>query len=324
MRKEFPGYYKPSEEEFKKLWSDGLFIFDTNVLLDLYRYSEGTVQSLLKIMESLEGRIWIPYQVSIEYHKNLNKIISGQVKRYSDSIKTLLEFKKQIDEKRSHPFLEKELHQEINSFCEKFDSVLDAKKKQVKNLILNNPIKEKLADLLEDTLGEKFSDEELKKIYEEGEIRFSKRIPPGYQDAKKGNPDKFGDLVVWKEILKKNKSEDRPIVFVTADTKEDWFLDELGMTIGPRPELIDELRKEKNNIFYCYATDNFLKYAKKYLNADVDENILEEVGELIEKTRKVEETESEQEADSSIGNILLEDSISENELIDSNSGDNSN
>ena len=52
MRKLFPGHYTPSDEEFGKIWKDGLIIFDTNVLLDLYRYSENTVKALFDVMES--------------------------------------------------------------------------------------------------------------------------------------------------------------------------------------------------------------------------------------------------------------------------------
>lgn len=299
MRQQFPGYYRPTKEDFPKLWSEGLFVFDTNVLLDLYRFSESTVNSLLQIMESLKDRIWIPYQVSSEYHKSLNKIISSQVKKYGDSIKTLLEFKQQIDEKRNHPFLEQELHQEIKAFCEKFDSVLEEKQKKVKELILNNPTKERLADILANSIGESFTDEELKNLYIEGNNRYSRKQPPGYLDSKKGEPDKYGDLIIWKEILKKNKTIDYPIVFVTGDTKEDWFLLEMGMTIGPKPELISELKKEKDNLFYCYSTDSFLKYANEYLDAKVGDEILEEVGEFIEKSRTVEQTEAEAEEDKS-------------------------
>ncbi len=283
MRELFPGYYKPSSEEFKKLWEKGIIVFDTNVLHDLYRYSEDTVKILLSIMDSVKDRIWIPYQVSKEYHKNLNGIISGQVNKYQDSIKTLQDFKRQIEEKRNHPFLNPELHKEINDFCKKFDSELDLKKDKVKSLINENPIKEKLADLLDDKVGEKFSEEQLQKIFEEGERRYKSNIPPGYKDAKKHGVEKFGDLVLWKEILEKNKNHDKPLIFITGDKKEDWFQIEMGLTIGPRPELIDEFFGVKKNLFYCYPTDSFLKYAKEYLDIEINDSILEEVGELLSR-----------------------------------------
>lgn len=281
MRKLFPGYYTPSKEEFEKIWQEGLIVFDTNVLLDLYRYSENTVKSLLEVMESLEDRIWIPFQVSKEYHKNLNTVISDQVRKYESSIKTLTDFKKQIDEKRSHPFLSEELTIEIEAFCGKFDKELDDKKATVKQLIINNPIKEKLADLLEDKIGNQFSKENLEKIYTEGEKRYKEQIPPGFGDIKKPVPDRYGDLIFWKEILKKNSEIDKPILLITGDKKDDWYLKELGLTIGPRPELIEEFKKNKTNLFYIYPTDKFLKYSKEYLQTQVDEETIKEVGEFI-------------------------------------------
>lgn len=281
MRKLFPGHYTPSDEEFGKIWKDGLIIFDTNVLLDLYRYSENTVKALFDVMESLEDRIWIPFQVSKEYHKNLNSVISDQVRKYESSIKTLTDFKKQIDEKRSHPFLSEELTGEIEVFCAKFDKELEDKKVIVKQLIINNPIKEKLADLLDDKIGVAFSNDDLEKIYIEGEKRYKEQVPPGFGDIKKPIPDRYGDLIFWKEILKKNEEIDKPILLITGDKKDDWYLKELGLTIGPRPELIEELKNRKANSFYIYPTDKFLKYSKEYLQTEIDEATIKEVGEFI-------------------------------------------
>lgn len=38
MKSKFRGYYKPTDEEFDTLWKNAVFVFDTNVLLNLYRY----------------------------------------------------------------------------------------------------------------------------------------------------------------------------------------------------------------------------------------------------------------------------------------------
>lgn len=316
MRKLFPGHYTPSDEEFGKIWKDGLIIFDTNVLLDLYRYSENTVKALIEVMESLEDRIWIPFQVSKEYHKNLNSVISDQVRKYESSIKTLTDFKKQIDEKRSHPFLSEELTGEIEVFCAKFDKELEDKKVIVKQLIINNPIKEKLADLLDDKIGVSFSNDDLEKIYIEGEKRYKEQIPPGFGDIKKPVPDRYGDLIFWKEILKKNEEIDKPILLITGDKKDDWYLKELGLTIGPRPELIEELKNRKANSFYIYPTDKFLKYSKEYLQTEVDEATIKEVGEFILNNSKSNDL-NDQKNESSAGDSaeIVECEECDNEII---------
>ncbi len=42
MKGIFKGYHQPTEEEFSQLWRNALFVFDTNVLLNLYRYQSAT------------------------------------------------------------------------------------------------------------------------------------------------------------------------------------------------------------------------------------------------------------------------------------------
>lgn len=155
------------------------------------------------------------------------------------------------------------------------------KKDIVKKLIINNPIKEKLADLLHEKIGVAFSKDELDKILNEGEKRYKEQVPPGFGDIKKPITDRYGDLIFWKEILKKNKEIATPILLITGDKKEDWYLKELGFTIGPRPELIAEFINEKDNLFYIYPTDKFLKYSQEYLKTQIDEQTIIEVGEII-------------------------------------------
>ena len=69
MKNLFPGHYKPSEEEFQKLWAECIFVFDTNILLNVYRYSEKTRERLFEILGLLQDRIWLPYQVAYEYQE---------------------------------------------------------------------------------------------------------------------------------------------------------------------------------------------------------------------------------------------------------------
>lgn len=292
MKKHFPGYYTPKSANFAEMWNKGIFIFDTNVLLDLYRYSEETSNELLKVIESIKDRIWIPYQVSKEYHKNLNSVISDQFKRYDESIKTLDQFKCQIEAKRNHPFLSIDLQKEITGFYLKIHDALVNKQKDMKSLLSENPIKEKLADLLENKIGDSFPEEQLSSIYSEAEKRYSNKIPPGYKDINKPIPEKYGDYIFWKEVLKKNCEISVPIILITGDTKEDWYYEELGLTIGPRPELIDEFNRVKPNLFYMYPTNQFLKYAVQHLKSEINNKSIIEIDESIKQGRKEEQTQA--------------------------------
>lgn len=306
MRSKFPGYYTPTEDQFKTLHREATIVLDTNVLLDLYRYSDETVKALLETIDKLKDRIFIPYQVALEYHRNLNKVISDQIKKYEDTIGKLKEFKNLLEAKRDHPFLSENLHQEINKFCANINTELENKKAEIEKLIKQNPIKEKLASILDSKVGESFDEKTLAEIYEEGESRYKNKIPPGYKDDKdkKGN-DKYGDLVIWKEIIKLGEIQTN-IILVSSDAKEDWYLIERGKTIGPRPELVEEFQKNRENTaqryFYMYPTAKFLEYFK----TDVKPEILDEVKSIIVEENIFEYTEDDNDTTSFVNEKIGE------------------
>ena len=62
MRDRFPGYYTPSNEDFKKLWERCLFLPDANILLHLFRYGANTTAQVLDTLQRLTPRVWIPYR----------------------------------------------------------------------------------------------------------------------------------------------------------------------------------------------------------------------------------------------------------------------
>ncbi|MDJ0366774.1 PIN domain-containing protein [Hymenobacter sp. H14-R3] len=286
MKNLFPGHYKRSKAEFRELWESAIFAFDTNVLLDFFRYSDDTVEDLMATIEKVKDRIWIPYQVAAEYHKLLYNIIGEQAGHYSTAIKDLSALRATLDAKRKHPFVSKEVYTKADETFKVLEKELKEKQEKVISLLNENPIKDKLAILFSDKIGEPFDEKSISKLYTEGELRYAKLIPPGYEDAKKPSPDKFGDLIIWKQLIKYAKEVDKAIIFITGDTKDDWFLSQSGKIIGPRPELLAEFVKETNQTFYSYPTTAFLKSANDFLSAGVKKATLDEVKSFDESSNK--------------------------------------
>ena len=56
MRKTFFEYYSLSDSEVKKIWENSLLVLDTNVLLNMYRYSPSTRDDLLGILRVFSER----------------------------------------------------------------------------------------------------------------------------------------------------------------------------------------------------------------------------------------------------------------------------
>src|SRR5229473_897063 len=78
MKDKFPGFYRPTKAEFDRLWKEGWFVFDTNVLLNPYRYAPDTREDLLKVMEEVHERTWIPHHVALEYQRKRVRVIADQ------------------------------------------------------------------------------------------------------------------------------------------------------------------------------------------------------------------------------------------------------
>ncbi len=89
MRETFREYYPLSREEHKLIWNKAIIVFDTNVLLNFYRYSPNTFQTFSKILNMLSNKIWIPFQVAEEVHAYRLSVIDNQIKIYYEYRKKL-------------------------------------------------------------------------------------------------------------------------------------------------------------------------------------------------------------------------------------------
>lgn len=67
-----------------KVWQDCVIVFDTNVLLNLYRYNEDARDELIGMMKSFQDRLWMPYQVGLEFLLNRENVISWLHKGFDD------------------------------------------------------------------------------------------------------------------------------------------------------------------------------------------------------------------------------------------------
>ena len=51
MKNMFKQYdYNFTEQEYRHIWENSLFIFDTNILLNLYRYSQSKIKEVQPIL----------------------------------------------------------------------------------------------------------------------------------------------------------------------------------------------------------------------------------------------------------------------------------
>ncbi len=70
MKNTFVGYDKKSKKEIESLWKNAYFSFDANVLLNLYRYSETSKDTILNLITKFSSRIFLTHQAGFEFHQH--------------------------------------------------------------------------------------------------------------------------------------------------------------------------------------------------------------------------------------------------------------
>lgn len=290
MKKEFPGYFSGATADLERIWGECLFVLDANVLLNLYRYSDFTCRELLEVFGSLSERLWVPHQVVYEYLNNRLNVIGEVVKVYDDAVKKIDALQKSLENHNQHPFVAtKTLADSLRVFG-RVVAELGENRKVHERRISSDEIKDRLVTLLEGKVGDGFSQEQLEKIILEGKARYEQKTPPGYCDAKKGGDSNvfsdickpYGDYIVWLQIIEKARSLGKSVVFVTGDTKDDWWASFQGKTLGPHPQLVQEFLTLVGRDFYMYPPDRFLTKASEYLKKDASEQAVKEIRDIRE------------------------------------------
>ena len=112
-------------------------------------------------------------------------------------------------------------------------------------------------------------------------------------------------------MITKAKEDQRPLVFISDDAKEDWWWIHRGEKLGPRPELVQEFRERSGQSFHIYEFTQFLRIAAERHPeiqagvSEIEKSVREdeqarrrldgaaEAGELI---RRISELEDERDA----------------------------
>lgn len=288
MKDLFPGHFKESEDHIKTVWDSCIFVFDANILLNLYRYSDKNRKEFLNILEDNKDRVWLPNRVAEEYLNNRLTAIDKQESSYDTMISSISSLKKDLENSNQHPFVSSDMMTEVQNTFDMLCNELSANKEVHTKRINDDEIRDKLLEIFSQRVGLPYLNEKLEEIVIEGKLRYQAQIPPGYKDSKKSNSEDtlfercrpYGDLIVWLQIIDKAKETGKPIILITNDKKEDWWKIFKGKTIGPRPELIKEFKDDVGNDFYMYQPDRFLELARENLNEQVSDNLVEEIREI--------------------------------------------
>ncbi len=255
---------------------EGMLVLDTNVLLNLYRYNDKTVDDLLKVASAARSRLFVPHQVVNEFWRNRQSVIASLGTASKDAQSALL--KNSVSTKDAIarwaksvaiPDVERDV---LLADVERFFSVLRTRigdepvRVSTHTATDSDALLVKIAALVEGAVGEALSAEEWEEAVAEGERRVENLIPPGYMDVEKLESDlpegASGDYLVWRQLLTEGTSRQCDCVLITADTKEDWWnRGERGTPIGPRRELIAEYLAATGRRFFLLEPADLVRHS---------------------------------------------------------------
>ncbi|WP_423734311.1 PIN-like domain-containing protein [Bacillus velezensis] len=281
--------YAYNLEDFKTFWSQSpIVVFDTNAILHLYRMSSTTTEDILKTLKNIpQEQIWLPHQVVVEYNRNkensrasefskykkLQKEIKGIIEQTKSKVSSKLDYYVKLDFPEIEDLRDNtlELLNKINITVEKYNSKIKDEVDLNSKILKEDKIDQFVKELIQSRcVGSCYSILELIDIYNEGESRYKYKIPPGYEDIEKDKTDptkthKFGDLLIWKQLIDKAILDNKPVIFVTNDDKEDWWLIENGTYIKPREELYEEFNvNTSQDIEIMNLTNFYTVFAKAH------------------------------------------------------------
>lgn len=289
MRTLFWQYHRPTDDELAKLWQECIFVFDANVLLDVYRLSPDARETFLNVLERLKDRSWLPYQAAAEFYENRDIVIGQQIQACD---KALGELKvPDLGSHRRTPIDVDQIAAIFEAAVAKAGALVNRVKDEHLGLLSSDKLLERIASIYDGRVGDSYSRDRLAEIHKLAAERFKAMVPPGYEDAKeKPVPVCYGDVVLWFQMIDYAKEQKQPLVFVTGDEKDDWWLRKHGRTIGPRPELMREMRDQAGIACYVYQTKSFLERAQTLPDVPDQTAVIEEIEDIQRQNDQERET----------------------------------
>jgi hypothetical protein len=288
---DFIGYKIASSADLDAALREAVIAIDANVLLDLYRFRPQTSRDLIKTLRSLGDRLVVPHQALREFwHRRQHvqdspsaatKAATDALDKSSRSISDALATWARAVGVDDH---------ELAGLIARVNDSLGELKGDIENVSQapsaergEDPILEQLEEILAGRVTPSLSHEEWAECVAEAKRRIEAEEPPGYMDADKQDGELpeggAGDYLVWFEATRYAKEQDRDLLIVTRDQKQDWWWRQKADFIGPRPELTLEYHQLTRRRLFMMRPADLLARAS-VLDVEVDKGSSADAGRI--------------------------------------------
>jgi hypothetical protein len=280
---DFVGFKIASPEDIDTALREAVVAVDANVLFNLYRFRPQTSRDLIKILKSLGDRLVVPHQALREFWRRRQR--SQDSPRAATKTATDALDKSGRSTRDALSTWAKAVgagDYELADLIARVDDFLNALKGELQQVLPDtdaepggDPILEQLEEILAGRVTSPLDSEEWAECVAEANRRIEAEEPPGYMDADKQDSDLpeggAGDYLVWYQATRYAKEQDRDLLIVTRDQKEDWWWRQQSEFIGPCPELTLEYHKLSGRRLFLMRPADLLERAEEALKVEVDQ-----------------------------------------------------
>ncbi|NVI87531.1 hypothetical protein HUX53_09720 [Actinomadura sp. BRA 177] len=310
--------------EFEPFLTSGLIVLDTNVLLDLYRYTPQARGQILDALQLVSPRLWLPHQVGLEFVKGrwgvvadrtdqLRKAKSQLDPHFRDAWRNVQQALRSVHALLGRFAADEVGQAELDKFINApgFDELIrpwrEALGKQIdalrnaQDVMLNDivsgtdPILPQVAALYGDRVGPRPTEEEIQQLVEHAVgYRYPNKIPPGFRDMSKDTPLlAAGDYLLWEQVITHvgQAGAQERVLIVSGDVKDDWY-EPRGIDSGsprPWPPLIQEFRSRTHADLLVVDSKSFFQGVADVLDAKITPSTVEEISRTTEARDKAKD-----------------------------------
>ena len=243
-------------------------------------------KAFFKLLAAINTRLFIPHRISVEFSRNRATVIQEHTAPHRLFRSSFSKLKKDLkDQYGDHAQIG-----DMTTILEKIDEILDADLANLERLHASLPsgdvILEEFMQLIQDEIGEPYDSTEASKEYCR---RKTSNIPPfcKVDDKDKEDEDRrIGDVVIWLELLEKLKTVKKPLIFVTDDNKENWWMRSGGRKI-PQPSLYKEVFDCTGQHVVFYSSDRFSESGPRRLKISVPPEFAKETKQIGENQQEM-------------------------------------
>lgn len=195
--------------------------------------------------------MWLPYDTAWLYHERLATVIDEQIQNVDSAASALNRLKDSFSDNGQHPYIPDSLKLSFDNTINQLKSALEKDRTFLLGHLNNSYLRKRIDEMFRDRIGDPYEQNQLEQLYQESEERHKQlRHPCIYFSSSKNIRIRHHRLIVWKQIERYAKEQEKPVVMVLNRITPNWFFIYNDAMVRPHQNLINEFIENTHQSIY--------------------------------------------------------------------------